>query len=158
MHQQQLLMQQQLMGFMQHVVTALGAPQPQSSPQLAPPATTSTTPAVQPSGLQSQGQPPAPFASPTVQVSQWLSSPVVAPQFTPYHTGFSPEQLPSLFVPDTSVSRSLGASFNELTSMPTPPHMHTAGPSTAAPVAVTTQRLPSSVASSDPTTDILAAS
>ena len=36
--------------------------------------------------------------------------------------------------------------------------MHTAGPSTAAPVAVTTQRLPSSVTSSDPMTDILAAS
>jgi len=36
--------------------------------------------------------------------------------------------------------------------------MHSAGPSTVDPVAVTTQRLPSSVASSDPTTDILAAS
>ena len=45
--------QQQLMGFMHHVVTALGAPQPQPSPQLAQPATTSTTPAVQLSGLQS---------------------------------------------------------------------------------------------------------
>ena len=42
--------------------------------------------------------------------------------------------------------------------MPTPPHMHAAGPSTVAPVVVTTQRLPSSIASSDPTTDILAAS
>ena len=42
--------------------------------------------------------------------------------------------------------------------MPTPPHMHDAGPSTAAPVAVTTQRLPSSVASSDPMRDIPAAS
>ena len=41
--------------------------------------------------------------------------------------------------------------------MPTPPHMHAAGPSTTAPVAVTTQRLPSSVASSDPT-DVPAAS
>ena len=40
--------------------------------------------------------------------------------------------------------------------MPTPPHMHASGPSTA-PVAVTTQRLPSSVASSDPT-DVPAAS
>ena len=36
--------------------------------------------------------------------------------------------------------------------------MHAAGPSTAAPAIMTTQRLPSSVASSDPTTDILAAS
>jgi len=42
--------------------------------------------------------------------------------------------------------------------MPTPPHMHAAGPSTVAPVVMTTQRLPSSVASLDPTTDILAAS
>ena len=61
-------------------------------------------------------------------------------------------------MPDTSVSRSLGASFSELTGMPTLPHMHTAGPSTAAPVVMTTQRLPSSVASSDPTIDVLAAS
>ena len=61
-------------------------------------------------------------------------------------------------MPDTSVSRSLGASFSELTGMPTPPHMHTAGPSTAALAIMTTQRLPLSVASSDPTTDILAAS
>ena len=61
-------------------------------------------------------------------------------------------------MPDTSVSRSLGASFSELTGMPTPPHMHAASPSTAAPVVVTTQRLPSSVASLDPTTDVPAAS
>ena len=155
---QQLLMQQQLMGFMQHVVTAIGIPLPQTSPQLAQPPTTSTTPAVQPIGLQSQGQPPAQFMSPPVQVSQWLASPGVAPQFTPYHTGFSPEQTSSLFVPESSVSRSLGASFSELTGMPTPPHMHAAGPSTAALAIMTTQRLPSSVASSDPTTDILAAS
>ena len=82
---------------------------------------------------------------------------MVAPRFTPYQTGFTPDQSPLLFVPDTSVSRSLGASFSELTGMPTPPHMHAAGPSTAAPVAVTTQRLPSSVASSYPT-DVPAAS
>ena len=61
--------QQQLMGFMQHVVTAIGVPLPQPSPQLAQPPTTSTTPAVQPIGLQSQGQPPAQFTSPPVQVS-----------------------------------------------------------------------------------------
>ena len=151
-------MQQQLLEFMQHVVIAIGAPQPQLSPQIGQPTTTMTTLAVQPGGLQSQGQPPAPFASPTVQVSQWLSSPVVAPQFTPLQTGFTPDQSSSLFVPDTSVSRSLGASFSELTGMPTPPHMYTPGPSRAAPITVTTQRLPSFVASSDPTTDIPAAS
>ena len=72
--------------------------------------------------------------------------------------GFSPDQSSLLFVPDTSVSRSLGASFSELTGMPTPPHMHATGPSTAASVVMTTQRLPSSVASSDPTTDVPAAS
>ena len=117
-----------------------------------------TTPAVQPSGLQSQGLPLAPFASPTVQVFQWLSSPVVALQFTPYHMDFSPEQSPSLFVPDTLVSRSLGASFSELTGMLTLPHMHTAGPSIAALIIVTTQRLPLSVVSLDPMTDVLVAS
>ena len=42
--------------------------------------------------------------------------------------------------------------------MPTPPHMHAVGPSTAAPIAVTTQRLPSSVTSSDPTADVPVAS
>ena len=42
--------------------------------------------------------------------------------------------------------------------MPTPPHMYALGPSTVAPIAVTTQRLPSSVASLDPTIDILAVS
>ena len=41
--------------------------------------------------------------------------------------------------------------------MPTPPHLYALGPSTTAPVAVTTQRLPSSVASSDPI-DVPAAS
>ena len=61
-------------------------------------------------------------------------------------------------MPETSVSRSLGATFSELTRQPTPPYLHVPGPSTAAPVAVTTQRLPSCVASSDPTTDIPAAS
>ena len=83
---------------------------------------------------------------------------MVAPQFTPLQTGFTSDQSSSLFVPNTSVSRSLGASFSELTEMPTPPHMHAPGPSTAALIAMTTQRLPSSVASLDPTIDIPAAS
>ena len=72
--------------------------------------------------------------------------------------GFTPAQTSSLLEPDTLVSRSLGASFSELIGQPTPPHLYAPGPSTTAPVAVTTQRLPSFVASSDPTTDILAAS
>ena len=57
------------MGFMQHVVTAIGVPLPQPSPQLEQPPTTSMTLAVQPIGLQTQGQPPAQFTSPPVQVS-----------------------------------------------------------------------------------------
>jgi hypothetical protein len=54
-------------------------------------------------------------------------------------------------VPDTSVSRSLGASFNELTGQPTPPYPHVLGPSIAAPITATTEALPSLVASSEPT-------
>ena len=57
MQQQQLLIQQQLLGFMQHVFTAIGATPPQTTPQIGKPTTTSVTLAVQPSGLQSQGQP-----------------------------------------------------------------------------------------------------
>ena len=76
-------MQQQLLGFMQHVVTAIGAPPPQPSPYIGQPTTTSMTLALQPSGLQSQGQPVAQFPSPTEQVSQWFASLVPAPQFTP---------------------------------------------------------------------------
>ena len=72
--------------------------------------------------------------------------------------GFTPAETSSLLVLDTSVSRSLGASFSELIGQPTPPYLHVLGPSTAAPIAVTTQRLPSSVASSDPTTGIPAES
>ena len=72
--------------------------------------------------------------------------------------GFTSAQISSLLEPDTSVFRSLGASFSELTGQPTPPHLYALGPSTAAPVAMTTQRLPSSVASSDPTTGIPAGS
>ena len=49
------------------------------------------------------------------------------------------------------MSRSLGASFSELTRMPTPPYLHVLGPSIVAPVTRTTETLPSSVASSEPT-------
>ena len=49
------------------------------------------------------------------------------------------------------MSRSLGASFIELTWMPTPPYLHVLGPSTVAPVTGTTETLPSLVASSEPT-------
>ena len=69
--QQQLVIQQQLFGFMQHVFSATGIAPHQPTLQLGQPATTTlVTPAIQPSGLQSQGQMAAQFASPTEQVSQ----------------------------------------------------------------------------------------
>ena len=50
---------------------------------------------------------------------------------------------------DTSVSRSLGATFSELTGQPTPPYLYVLDPSTVAPIIGTTETLPSSVASSE---------
>ena len=52
-------------------------------------------------------------------------------------------------MPDTSVSRSLGATFSELIGQPTPPYLHVLGPSIVAPITRTTETLPSSVASSE---------
>ena len=65
--------------------------------------------------------------------------------------GFTPAGTSSLLVLETSVYRSLGASFSELTGMPTPPYLHVPGPSVVAPITRTTETLPSSVASSEPT-------
>ena len=115
------------------------------------------TPALQPSGLQSQGQPLAQFASPIEQVSQWFASPVIALQFTPLQTGFTPAQTSSLLVLETTVSRSLRASFSELIGQPTPLYLHVPGPSTVAPITRTTETLPSSVASSEPPTLVIPA-
>ena len=70
-----------------------------------------------------------------------------APQFTPLHTGFTPPQS-SLVL--TLVSKSLGASFGELTGQSKPLELHIPGPSTVAPITRTTETLPSSVASSGP--------
>ena len=94
--------------------------------------------ALQPSGLQSQGQTATQFASPTEQVPKWFASPVLAPQFTPLQTGFTPAQTSSLLVLETSVSWSLGASFSELTGHPTPLDLHVPVPATIAPVIGTT--------------------
>ena len=113
------------------------------------------TPALQPGGLQSQGHPPAQFPSPIEQVSQWFASPVPAPQFTPLQTGFTPAQTSSLLVLDTSVSRSLGVTFSELTGQPTLPYLHVPGPSIVAPITKTTKTLPSSVASSEQATLVI---
>ena len=115
------------------------------------------TPALQPSVLQSQGQPPAQFASPIKQVSHWFASLVLALQFTPLQMGFTPAQTSSLLVPDTSVSRSLGATFSELIGQPTPPYLHVLGPSIVAPITGTIEMLPSLVASSEPAAPVIPA-
>ena len=57
----------------------------------------------------------------------------------------------------TPVSRSLGASFSELTGQPTPPEIHVPSPSTVAPITGTTETLPSSVASSEPPASVIPA-
>ena len=86
------------------------------------------------------------------QMSQWFASPVLAPLFTPLHTGFTPPQSSSVLTP---VSRSLGASFSELTGQPTPLELHVPGPSTVAPITRTTETLPSSVASLEPPATVI---
>ena len=62
-----------------------------------------------------------------------------------------------MLVTDTLVSRSLGASFRELTRQPTPPDQHVPSPSTVAPIIRTTETLPSSVASSEPPASVIPA-
>ena len=58
---------------------------------------------------------------------------------------------------DTSVSRSLGATFSELIGQPTPPYLHVPGPSIVASITGTTEMLPSSVASSEPAASVIPA-
>ena len=71
--------------------------------------------------------------------------------------GFTPAQTSSLLEPDISVSRSLRASFSELTGQPTPPYLHVLGPSMAAPITTTIETLSSSVASSEPAASVIPA-
>ena len=71
--------------------------------------------------------------------------------------GFTPDETPSLLVPETTVSRSLGASFSELIGMPTPPYLHVPGPSIVATITETTETLPSLVASSEQATTVIPA-
>ena len=54
-----------------------------------------------------------------------------------------------MLVTDTPVSRSLGATFSELTGHPTPLDLHVPRPSIVAPITGTTETLPLSVASSE---------
>ena len=90
-------------------------------------------------------------------MSQWFALPVLAPQFTPLQTGFTPAQTSSLLVSKTIVSRSLGASFSELTGQPTPPYLRVLGPSIVAPITGTTETLPSSMASSEQAATVIPA-
>ena len=60
-----------------------------------------------------------------------------------------------MLVTDTPVSRSLGATFSELTGQPTPLELHVPGPSTVAPITGTTQMLPLSVASLEPPASVI---
>ena len=83
---------------------------------------------------------------------QWFASPGTkqAHHFTPIVTGFTPTQSMSVLVMDTPVSRSLGATFSELTGQPIPSEFRVLPPTTAALVTGTTEMNPSSVASSEP--------
>ena len=85
-------------------------------------------------------------------MSQWFASPGIAqgPHFTPIITGFTPTQTSSALVTDTPVSRSLSATFSELTGQPTPLVFQVPIPTTAAPVTRTTEMFPLSVSSSEP--------
>ena len=58
-------------------------------------------------------------------------------------------------MPETTVSRSLGASFSELIGQPTLPYLHVLGPSTVAPIIRTIETLSSSVASSEQAVPVL---
>ena len=71
--------------------------------------------------------------------------------------GFTPAETSSLLVLETTVSRSLGASFSELTGKPTPPYLHVLGPSMAVPIIAMTEMLPSSVTSSEPAASVILA-
>ena len=68
--------------------------------------------------------------------------------------GFTPPQSSSVL---TLVSRSLGATFSELTGRPTLPELHVPSPSTVAPITETTETLPSSVASLEPPATVIPA-
>ena len=60
-----------------------------------------------------------------------------------------------MLVTDTLVSRSLGATFSELTGQPTSSELRVPGPSTVTLVIGTIEMLPSSVASSEPPASVI---
>ena len=69
--------------------------------------------------------------------------------------GFTSAGMSSLLVLETTVSRSLGASFSELTGQPTPLELYVPSPSTVAPITRTTEMLPLLVASSEQAAPVL---
>jgi hypothetical protein len=142
MQRQQAATQQQYLELLRHFVT-VGVPPPLSV----------RTPAQQSSGPQSQGQ----YTSPQQQVPQTFQS----PSYTPIQTGFTPPaQLRPHLLSGTSFT-DLSATYSELTGQPSPSYTTfvttsemSASETAALPVsgAVTTETLPSSVASTDPPT------
>ena len=71
--------------------------------------------------------------------------------------GFTLAQSSSVLVTDTLISKSLGATFSELTGQTTPPKLHVPIPTTIAPVTGMTETLPSLVASSEPAASVVSA-
>ena len=77
------------------------------------------------------------------------------PQFTSLHTSFTLAQTSSMLVIDTPISRILGATFSELIGQLTLPDLHVPSPSIVAPITMTTETLPLSVASSEPPASVI---
>jgi hypothetical protein len=124
-----------------------------------PPPPSVLTPALQPSGLQSQGpQPSFQFASPQQQVPQSFQS----PGYTSIQTGFTPPvQLRPHLLTSTPFSTDLSASYSELTGQSTPSQttvlttIEMLASETVAPLVTGTETMetvPSSVVLTDPPT------
>jgi hypothetical protein len=146
MQRQQIATQQQYLELLRHLVT-VGVPPPPSV----------LTPALQSSGLQSQGQPSFQFTSPQQQVPQMFQS----LSYTPIQIGFTPPAQPRPHLLSSTPFTNLSASYSELTGQPTPSHttvVTSSGMSASETVVLpvsgtgTIESVPSSVASIDPPT------
>jgi hypothetical protein len=122
-----------------------------------PPPPSVLTPALQSSGLQSQGQPSFQYTSPQQQVPQRFQS----LSYTPIQTGFTPPAQPRPHLLSGPAFPDFSATFSELTRQPTPSHSTfvttsdmSASETAALPVtgAATIDTLSFSVASTDPPT------
>ena len=101
----------------------------------------------QPLQLPAQSQP---FSTPQHQVSQGAISSGFeqVPQFTPLRSGFTPQSATaSQLVLDSSIGQHISFSYSALTSDPTPSPLQAPAAFTA--LVTTTERLSSSVASSE---------